>query len=247
MKETKKTFKASVLIVEDEESISTVIKYNLEKYDYKATVLTDGNMVLAHVVQHKPDLILLDWMLPSVSGLQLCQQIREHVEVGNTPIIMISGKAHEYDTISALGKGADDYIIKPFSPAELISRMKAVLRRIRPAFSDKVLVFEDIKLDLLQCSVTRDGGEVKLSPIEYQLLKVLMEHPNIPQSRDALITKIWGDEEVSNKRVVDVHITRLRQALLRKSLTGENIIKTVRHGGYVMRTDRRVFRGQNLF
>lgn len=235
-----KVLKPSVLVVDDEESISTVIKYNLQKEGYRVQTASDGEEALAIAQSNKPDLVLLDWMLPSMSGVEICRKLRENPDTANIPIIMVSAKAEEFDRITGLDKGADDYVIKPFSPAELIARIKAILRRMRPAFSNKVLVFDDIEMDLLSHSVARGGGDVKLAPLEFQILQILMEHPNRVLSREALIDKIWGADAYVGARTVDVHITRLRKSLLRQSLTGEDVIKTIRLAGYTLRTQRKI-------
>lgn len=242
MKQPIKTLKPSILVVEDEASISTVIKYNLEKVGYRVYILEDGSQVLQYTLENNPDLILLDWMLPTITGIEVCNLLRHNDVTANIPIIMISARNEGHDKIDGLNEGADDYIAKPLSPVELIARIKAVLRRIRPAFSDKVLVFDDIEMDLLNHLVTRDAGEVNLSPIEFQLLQILIEQPNVTQSRATLIEKIWGANDTINLRTIDVHITRLRHALLRKSLTGEDVIKSVRNTGYIMRSVRQRMR-----
>jgi len=234
-----KILKPSILVVDDEESISTIIRYNLQKEGYQVHSVFDGEEAMVMAIANKPDLILLDWMLPTISGVDLCKRLRETPETANIPIIMISAKAEEFDRVTGLDKGADDYIIKPFSPAELIARIRAILRRMRPAFSDKKLIFEDLEMDLMSHTVIRNGHEVKLAPLEFQILQILMEHPNRVLSREALIDKIWGSETYVGTRTVDVHITRLRRAILKHSLTGECIIKTVRLAGYTLRTNRR--------
>lgn len=238
MNQQNKTLQPLILVVEDEPSISSVIKYNLEKIGYRVHILEDGNKVLKYTIENYPALILLDWVLPSITGIEVCNLLRYNDVTANIPIIMISGRNEEYNKIEGLNKGADDYIVKPISPVELIARIKAVLRRIRPAFSDKILTFADIQLDLLNHTVTRDGGEVSLSPIEFQLLQIMIEQPNATQSREALTEKIWGENAKIKKRTIDVHITRLRHALLRKSTTGEDVIKSVRNTGYILRTVR---------
>ncbi len=228
------------MVVDDEESISTVIKYNLQKEGYRVQTVGDGYEALTIAQNSKPDLVLLDWMLPSMAGVEVCRKLRENPDTANIPIIMISAKSEEFDRITGLDKGADDYIIKPFSPAELIARIKAILRRMRPAFSSKILTFDDVEMDLLSHTVIRGGGEVKLAPLEFQILQIMMEHPNRVLSREALIDKIWGNEAYVGTRTIDVHITRLRKALLKQSLSGEDIIKTIRLSGYTLRTQRKI-------
>ena len=230
-----KVLKPSILVVEDEEAISTVIKYNLQKNDFVVEVVADGLEALEHAKKTTPDIILLDWMLPSMSGIEVCKELRADSKTANTPIIMISAKGEEYDRISGLDTGADDYIVKPFSPAELVSRINAILRRLRPAFAEKTLSFEDIVMDLGSHEVIRNGKEVKLAPIEFQILQILMEHPNRVMSRDALIDKIWGSNVYVGARTVDVHITRLRKALMKAGKDGDDVIKTIRLAGYTLR------------
>ncbi len=231
-----KVLKPSILVVEDEESIATVIKYNLQKEGYQVQITADGEEAVYLAKNSKPDIILLDWLLPSIQGIEVCRVMRETPETSNIPIIMISAKGEEFDRISGLERGADDYIVKPFSPAELIARIKAIFRRLRPAFSNKVIEFEDIAMDLMTHSVTRKGYEVKLAPIEFQILQILMEHPNRVLSREALIDKIWGVDIYVGSRTVDVHVTRLRKALIKASPDGEDLIKTIRLAGYCLRS-----------
>jgi two-component system phosphate regulon response regulator PhoB len=234
-----KVLKPSILVVDDEESVSTIIRYNLQKEGYQVHSVCDGEEAMELALNHKPDLILLDWMLPTVSGVDLCKKLRETPDTANIPIIMLSAKSGEFDKITGLEKGADDYIVKPFSPAELIARIRAILRRMRPAFSSKKIAFEDLEMDLMSHCVSRNGHEIKLAPLEFQILQILMEHPNRVLSREALIDKIWGSETYVGSRTVDVHITRLRKSLMKYSLTGECIIKTVRLAGYTLRTNRK--------
>jgi two-component system phosphate regulon response regulator PhoB len=230
-----KLLKPSVLVVEDEESIATVIKYNLQKEGYQVHITDDGEEAIYLAKNTKPDTILLDWMLPSIQGIEVCRILRETPETANIPIIMISAKGEEFDRISGLERGADDYIVKPFSPAELIARIKAIFRRLRPAFSNKVLSFRDIKMDLMTHTVTRKGSEVKLAPFEFQILQMLMEHPNRVVSREAFIDKLWGVDKYVGSRTVDVHVTRLRKALLAASPDGVDIIETKRLVGYCLK------------
>lgn len=230
-----KKLKPSVLVVEDEESIASIIRYNLEKEGYLIITSNDGTEAIELAKHHKPDLILLDWMLPSLSGIEVCRIIRTLPDISNVPIIMISARDEEMDKIMGLERGADDYLSKPFSPKELIARIKAVLRRIRPAFSSKSLEFQDIVLDLTTHTITRNQSEIKLSPIEFKILQILMENPGRVLSRDAFMDKIWGTDIYVGSRTVDVHITRLRKALMDASKDGQNLIKTVRSGGYTLK------------
>lgn len=226
----------SILVVEDEESIASIIKYNLKKAGYLVMSTNDGAEAIDIAKQHKPDLILLDWMLPGLSGIEVCRVIRGSEEIGNVPIIMISARSEEMDKIMGLERGADDYISKPFSPNELIARIKAILRRMRPAFSSKVIAFEDIQLNLSRHVLIRNEKEVSLSPIEFKILQILIENPSRVLSREYLIDKIWGTDIYVGSRTVDVHITRLRKALLSASSDGIDLLRTVRLGGYSLKS-----------
>lgn len=233
----KKTLQPSILIVEDDDAISSVIVYTLKKEGFSVELVKDGGEACQVAKQTKPDLILLDWVLPSMSGIEICKALRKNEDTANIPIIMISNKKEEIDKITGLDRGADDYITKPVSPAEIVARIRAILRRIRPAFSGKVLEFDNIKMDLLAHNVVRGDKEITLSPIEYKILQILMENPGRVLSRDALMDKIWGNEIYVGSRTVDVHITRLRKALLAASYNGSDVIKTIRLAGYTLRKD----------
>lgn len=234
---TNKTLKPSIMLVEDEPSIAAVMEYNLKKEGFKVEVRYNGDDVLEAAKRGEiPDMFLLDWMLPGTSGIEICRQLRENVDTANVPIIIVSAKGEEIDRITGLERGADDYLVKPFSPKELIARIKALLRRLRPAFSNKTLVFVDIEMDLSRHRVTRNGNEIKLAPIEFQILQVLMEQPTMVLSREMLIDKVWGSDVYVGERTVDVHITRLRKALLEFSPTGEDVVKTIRLAGYTLRS-----------
>lgn len=225
-----KNLRLSILIVEDEKSFATVIAYNLQKEGYNVNIINDGEEALQWVYSSKPDLILLDWVLPSKHGIEVCRALRANPDTANIPIIMISARDQDLDKVAGLDRGADDYLTKPFSPIELIARIKAVLRRIRPAIAEKTLQFNDIVIDLNTYSVTCNSIEVKLAPIEFQILQILMENPGNVFSRNELIEKIWGIEVVVDPRTVDVHMTRLRKALFKAC--GKECIKTVRLVGY---------------
>lgn len=236
---TKKVLQPSILVVEDEDSISSVIQYNLKREGFNVDSAEDGDSAIKIAKSSKPDLIILDWMLPILSGIEVCKLLRQSPETASIPIIMLSAKGQELDKITGLEYGADDYMTKPFSPVELIARIKAVLRRIRPAFSGKSLKFEDIEMNLDSHIVMRNGQELKLSPIEYKILQVLMENPGRVFSRETLMDKIWGSEIYVGSRTIDVHITRLRKVLLDASLDEFDVIKTVRLAGYTLSGPKR--------
>jgi two-component system phosphate regulon response regulator PhoB len=221
--------KAKVLVAEDDISIAKTIEYNLLKEGYEVYIVNDGDNVLDYAKVILPDVILVDWMLPGMQGTTICSLLRADQSTANTPIIMISSKDAELDKVVGLEHGADDYITKPISPIELAARIKAILRRIRPSFVEKKLSYSNIEIDLNACSVYRNGYELKLSPIEFQILHVLVEYPKKVFSREALIERIWGDEADVDERTIDVHITRLRKHLMK---FGDDVIKTVRMIGY---------------
>ena len=182
--------KTKVLIVEDEVAIVTLLRYNLEKEGFTVFSTGDGEEAVKMVKDHRPDIIVLDWMLPGMTGIEVCKQIRWNQDVKNTPIIMLSARGEEGDRIRGLDSGADDYMVKPFSPPELISRIRAVFRRIRPSLSEKTLEFSGIILDLTSHKATRDGAEVHLSPTEFGLLRYMMEHPGRVFSREQLLDAV---------------------------------------------------------
>ncbi len=221
--------KPKVLVAEDEEAIAKTIKYNLCKAGYEVHIVSDGDNVLDHAKSISPDIMLIDWMLPGMHGTTICSLMRADKDTANIPIIMISSKGDELDKVVGLDHGADDYITKPISPIELLARIKAILRRIRPAFSEKKLSYEDIEMDLSACTVYRGGMEIVLSPIEFQLLQAFIEYPNYVFSREKLIERIWGEDANVDARTVDVHITRLRKQLMRG---GKDLIHTIRMIGY---------------
>jgi len=219
-----------VLIVEDEPSLVALLRYNLEKSGYRVDEAVDGQEALLKVQEEKPDLILLDWMLPQMSGLEVCRQVRRNQTSRNIPIIMLTARGEEGDRVRGLDSGADDYISKPFSPGELLARMRAVLRRIRPALADEILTCGDIVMDIAAHKVMRDGKEVRLGPTEFRLLRHFMEHPGRVLSRDQLLDAVWGRDVYVEQRTVDVHIRRLRKAL--NVDIESDPIRTVRSAGY---------------
>ena len=228
-----KNIKAKILVVEDEEAIATMIAYNLEKEGFKVETVGDGEEALLVIAERKPDLIILDWMLPSISGVEVCDRLRKREETANLPILMLTARGEEADRIQGLDTGADDYMVKPFSPKVLIARINAVLRRIRPAFSKKALEHCGLSVDLASHKVSFDGKNIKLGPTEFRLLAHLMEHPGHIFSREQLLDQVWGHDIYVESRTVDVHVRRLRKALEEVSKGLEDHIKTVRSAGYV--------------
>jgi len=219
-----------VLVVEDEDALSTLLSYNLEKEGYKVAVAADGEEGLILVDERLPDLIVLDWMLPKVSGIEVCRRLRTRAETRNVPIIMLTARGEESDRIRGLDTGADDYITKPFSMTELTARIRAVLRRIRPGLSEDRIRHGDIVIDRVAHRVKREGREVHLGPTEFRLLDYLMQHPGRVFSREQLLDAVWGSDVYVEARTVDVHIGRLRKALnLREE---SDPIRTVRSAGY---------------
>jgi len=222
--------KPAVLIVEDEEALATLLHYNLDKEGYTVIVAGDGEEASMLVREHAPDLVLLDWMLPGLSGIELCRRLRGRPETRNIPIIMITARGEEADRIRGLDTGADDYVSKPFSMTELLARIRAVMRRIRPALTDDLVTFGDIVIDRAAHRVRRGKREVYLGPTEYRLLDHLIQHPGRVFSREQLLDAVWGSDVYVEARTVDVHVGRLRKAL---NENGEkDPIRTVRSAGY---------------
>ncbi len=224
--------KPRILIVEDEPALVAVLRYNLESADFDVEEARDGELALAKVAEMQPDLILLDWMLPELSGLEVCRRLRRDKNTKNIPIIMLTARGEERDRVRGLEIGADDYISKPFSPSELLARIRAVLRRIRPALADQLLTCGDLLMDLAAHRVTRNGREIHLGPTEYRLLRHFLEFPGRVLTRDQLLDAVWGHDVYVEQRTVDVHIRRLRKAI---NGDGESdLIRTVRSAGYAL-------------
>ena len=226
------TSKASVLIVEDEPDISEVIRYNLSRAGYRVRNTLDGEEGLIMIKEEKPDVLILDWMLPSVSGLEICRALRRQKDTRDIGIIMLTARGEELDRVQGLESGADDYISKPFSPAELVARVASVLRRSKPITSQEVLMYADIEMDLTTFRVKRSGRYISLGPTEYRLLRHFLENPKRVYSREQLLDAIWGRDIAVSARTVDVHIRRLRKAL--NSENGADLIRTVRSAGYAL-------------
>lgn len=221
-----------VLIVEDEAPLQELLAYNLQRADFDVEQAFDGDQAINLVGERTPDLILLDWMLPHTSGIELCRQFRRKPETANTPIIMLTARAEESDRLRGLNTGADDYVTKPFSVEELIARMRAVLRRVRPAFAEELLAFADLTMDLVAHRVMRGDDEIHLSPTEFRLLRQLLERPGRVFSRDQLLDLVWGHDQDVELRTVDATIRRLRRAL---NETGRaDLLRTVRAAGYAL-------------
>ncbi|MSO69677.1 MAG: phosphate regulon transcriptional regulatory protein PhoB [Alphaproteobacteria bacterium] len=222
--------KPYILIVEDEASLITLLRYNLEKEGFEVGEAIDGDEALVMARERRPDLMVLDWILPSLAGIEVCRRLRRLPEIKNTPIIMLTARGEEADRIRGLDSGADDYIVKPFSPTELIARIRAVLRRLRPALADEAITYRDLKMDLVAHKVTRDGQIVHLGPTEFRLLRHFLEHPGRVFSREQLLDSVWGQDVYLESRTVDVHVRRLRQAL--NAGDRADLIRTVRSAGY---------------
>ncbi|PCJ74311.1 MAG: phosphate regulon transcriptional regulatory protein PhoB [Rhodobacteraceae bacterium] len=221
-----------VLVVEDEEAISHLLKYNLTAEGFEVSIVDDGDEALMAAEDFQPDIILLDWMLPHVSGIEICRQLRARSETRNIPVIMLTARAEEEDRLRGFEKGADDYVTKPFSMKELVARIHAVLRRANPAAAGNVVTFGDIVLDRDTMRVTRGGGAVTLGPTEFRLLEVLIKRPGRVYSREQLLDRVWGQDIYVEARTVDVHIGRLRKALNKGGLVDP--IRTVRASGYAL-------------
>ena len=222
--------KPLILIVEDEPPLVEVIKYNFESAGFRTTVASDGNEALFQAEELLPELIILDWMLPERSGIEVCRELRKRKSTKATPIIMLTARSEEIDKVKGLENGADDYVVKPFSPKELIARSKALLRRTKPGFVENKLYYADLEMDLEAHRVFRNGNAIHLGPTEYRLLNVLLERPTRVYSREQLLDRVWGHDIYVEERTVDVHIRRLRKAL--DGNDGQNLIRTVRGGGY---------------
>jgi two-component system phosphate regulon response regulator PhoB len=219
-----------ILVVEDEDSLATLLQYNLEKEGYSVRVASDGEEALLLVDERLPDLIVLDWMLPKVSGIEVCRRLRQRPETKNAPIIMLTARGEETDRIRGLDTGADDYVVKPFSMTELAARIRAVLRRLRPGLAEDRVRQGDIVIDRVAHRVKRAGAELHLGPTEFRLLDYLMQHPGRVFSREQLLDAVWGSDVYVEARTVDVHIGRLRKAL--NAGDGGDPIRTVRSAGY---------------
>jgi two-component system phosphate regulon response regulator PhoB len=225
----------NILIVEDEAALVELLTYNLQKAGFRTAVARDGDEAMLAVEETRPDLVLLDWMLPYVSGIEICRRLRRDIDTRDLPIILLTARSEEDDRVRGLEAGADDYVVKPFSPSELIARVRAVMRRTRPAFDKDVLAYSDIIMDTATHRVTRSDQPIDLGPTEYRLLRFLLEHPGRVYSREQLLDSVWGQDAYIEPRTVDVHIRRLRKAMNLPGLP--DIIRTVRSAGYALDTN----------
>lgn len=222
----------SVLLVEDEPSQREVLAYNLEAEGFRVIPAANGEEALMLVREECPDLVLLDWMLPNVSGIEVCRQLKGSPGTRSLPILMLSARSEEVDRVRGLETGADDYVVKPYSIVELMARTRALLRRTRPSAVGATLEYEDLRLDAETHRVSRGGKALKLGPTEFRLLSTLMEKPGRVWSREQLLDRVWGRDIYVDTRTVDVHIGRLRKALCVHG--GEDLLRTVRGAGYAL-------------
>ena len=224
--------KPVILLVDDEAALVTLLSYNLERAGFEVLSAPDGEQALVILAERHVDLVLLDWMMPYMSGIEVCRQLRRKPATRNIAIIILTARADETDRVRGLNTGADDYISKPFSTEELIARIHAVLRRVRPALAEERLAHGGVEMDLAAHRVTRGGRGVRLGPTEFRLLRHLMEHPGRVFSRNQLIDAVWGHDIHVDTRTVDVHIRRLRKAL--NDPGEDDLIRTVRSAGYAL-------------
>jgi two-component system phosphate regulon response regulator PhoB len=219
-----------LLLVEDDQALAELLEYRFESEGYAVRCTADGDEALLYASEDTPDLVILDWMIEGTSGIEVCRQLRRNKSTAHVPIIMLTAREAEVDRVRGLETGADDYLTKPFSPRELLARVSAVLRRVRPALAGETLLVGDIALDAKAHRVERRGQPLRLGPTEYRLLRFFMEHPRQVFSRGQLLDAVWGTASDIELRTVDVHIRRLRQAI---TIDGaDNPIRTVRSAGY---------------
>jgi len=224
-----------VLVVEDEAALATMLRYNLEKQGFRVEEAADGQEALTRIAETPPDLVLLDWMLPVMSGLEVCRQLRRRTQTRDLPVIMVTARTEDQDAVRGLDTGADDYIVKPFNMDALVARMRALLRRTNAVPTKGRLEFHDLVMDLAEHRVQRNGRAVHLGPTEFRLLEFFMQHPRRVFSREELLDAVWGRDIHVEPRTVDVHIRRLR-----KSINGTaemDVVRTVRAAGYALDTE----------
>jgi two-component system phosphate regulon response regulator PhoB len=221
---------ANVVLVEDEKSIATLVKYNLEKEGFKVYCSETGEDALKIIKEKIPDLVILDWMLPDTSGIDICRQIKVDKKLKNIPVLILTAKGEPDDKIKGLEVGADDYVTKPFNNKELLLRIKSLIKRSKPLLLEEIATFKDLKIDRITKKVFRDNKEIKLGPIEFKLLDFFIKSPQRVYSREQLLNNVWGENINVESRTVDVHIRRLRKAI---NLDNKiDLIRTVRSSGY---------------
>ncbi len=224
-----------ILIVEDEPALVEVLHYNFQRAGFEALSSDNGEDALLVAEERSIDLVILDWMLPGMSGIEVCRQLRRGPATSSVPIIMLTARGEAHDRLRGFETGADDYVTKPVSPEELVARARAVLRRTRPALSAEILSYRDLRMNLSEHKVTRGQRQIHLGPTEFRLLRHFMEYPGRVFSRDQLIDSVWGHDIFIDSRTVDVHIRRLRKALNRDR--EKDFIRTVRSAGYALDAD----------
>ncbi|MEM8748922.1 MAG: phosphate regulon transcriptional regulator PhoB [Pseudomonadota bacterium] len=226
---------ATIMVVEDEPAQLEMLRYNLESEGYRVVTAEDGEEALLVIDEENPDIIVLDWMLPTLSGIEVCRRLKSSDDTRSIPIIMLTARGEETDKVRGLETGADDYVVKPYGVGELLARVHARLRSARPAMAGQTLKFADIVIDTEQHRVTRNGRPLRLGPTEYRLLTVFMERPKRVWSRDSLLDRVWGRDTEIDLRTVDVHVGRLRKILNTAGAT--DFVRTVRGAGYSLDTD----------
>lgn len=222
--------RARMLLVEDDAALAELLEWHFTREDFEVQRTPDGEEALLFAREAAPDIVLLDWMLEGVSGIEVCRRLRRTPETANVPIIMLTARGEEEDRVRGLETGADDYVTKPFSPRELVARVGAVLRRVRPALAGETIRYGDIEMDTVGHKVRRGGDAVQLGPTEFRLLKHFLEHPGWVFSRERLLDAVWGRDADIEARTVDVHIRRLRKAINQGGRA--DVIRTVRSAGY---------------
>ena len=229
--------KGRILLVEDDAALAELLTYHFEREEFQVRQTGNGEEALLLARESPPDLVLLDWMIEGVSGIEVCRRLRRLPATANVPIIMLTARGEEADRVRGLETGADDYVTKPFSPRELVARVGAVLRRVRPALAGEQLSYADIEMDIVSHKVRRGGDAIQLGPTEFRLLRHFLEHPGRVFSRERLLDSVWGHDSYIEPRTVDVHIRRLRKAI--NSGGRSDIIRTVRSAGYALDNDGR--------
>ncbi|MEA3039943.1 MAG: two-component system, OmpR family, phosphate regulon response regulator PhoB [Sphingomonadales bacterium] len=222
--------KARLLLVEDDKILADLLLWHFEREGFEVHWTVDGEEAMLIAREHVPDIVILDWMIEGISGIEVCRRLRRSVSTANVPIIMLTARAEETDRVRGLEMGADDYLTKPFSPRELLARVAAVLRRVRPALAGEVLRYADIEMDVVAHKVRREGKSVRMGPTEFRLLRHFLEHPGRVFSREQLLDAVWAHDHDIEQRTVDVHVRRLRKVL--NECGGQDLIRTVRSAGY---------------